>query len=146
LSTESAPTIRAGFIPYSYEGGQVQFLFMKPSDPAFGGDAFQIAKGYIERGESSLFAAREEAREELGLKPSNLIGQPAFLGTYDRMDVYICEVKSQADFDEPHYETGATAWMTLLDFESTGRDIHVPIVRAAAEYLLVNSADRVLPP
>ena len=36
---------RAGVIPFYLEEGEIKMLFMKPSDPKFGGKCFQIAKG-----------------------------------------------------------------------------------------------------
>ena len=34
-------------------------------------------------------------------------------------------------FGDPHFETKEVHWMTLKEFEEKGRDLHVPVVKAA---------------
>ena len=57
---------RAGTIPYVNEGGEIKMMFMIPSNSEYGGDQAQIAKGKVEDGETTEFAAIREAKEELG--------------------------------------------------------------------------------
>lgn len=122
---------RAGTIPYIIEDGHVLMMFMKPSNPEYGGNAFQIAKGRVEDGEDNKTAALREAKEELGLFIGNVVltedlGQ--FMG---RTSVYIAKVKDRAMFGEPSFETSEVAWMTVEQFEREGRDLHRPVVKAA---------------
>lgn len=119
---------RAGLLPYVIKDGVVRFLFMKPSDPRFGGEMFQIAKGKIEDGETTQDAAIREASEELGLIPDNikridLLGE--FLG---RTTIYTAEIIDESKFNPPHFETSETRWMSLTDFLQHGRKLHQYIV------------------
>jgi len=47
-------------------------LFFIPSDPAYGGDKFQIVKGRVDNNEDIEVATIREASEELGLKKDNI--------------------------------------------------------------------------
>ncbi|TFG98295.1 NUDIX hydrolase [Candidatus Thorarchaeota archaeon] len=122
---------RAGLIPYIIEEGSVRMMFMRPSDPDFGGDKYQIAKGKIEDGESPLVAALREAKEEIGLFVGNVIiteevGQ--FMG---RTTVFVSKIKDTSMFGEPSFETSETTWMSLDEFLEDGRELHRPVVKAA---------------
>lgn len=123
---------RAGLLPYVIEDGVIKFLFMKPSDHRYGGDRFQIAKGKVEAGETSEQAAIREASEELGLVVDN-IHTPTFLGEFlGRTSVYMAAVKNKDLFVEPCSETSDTEWLTLAEYQSVGRALHLPIVQDAA--------------
>ena len=123
---------RAGLLPYVIEDGVVKFLFMKPADSRYGGDQFQIAKGKVEEGESSEQAALREASEELGLVRTN-IGSPLFLGeVLGRTSFYVVAVKDKSIFTDPHFETSETAWMSVSEYQNSGRMLHLPIVQDAA--------------
>lgn len=122
---------RAGLLPYVIECGEVKFLFMKPSNPRYGGDRFQIAKGKIETGETPEVAAIREASEELGLVPTN-IGPTTFLGEFlGRTSFFIAPVLDRDNFNTPCFETSETAWLSLDEFDISGRTLHLPIIRAA---------------
>ena len=123
------PIYRAAVIPYVFnEYGEPLMMFMKPSDPKYGGNMFQIAKGHVDPGEDPHTAAIREGGEELGLKPSNIIST-FHLGRYLKYtDVYCCEVIDQRDFDEFEDETGEVTWMTIEQFAENGRDIHRQLV------------------
>lgn len=129
---------RAGIIPYVYDAnGTIRYMFMKPSDPKFGGPDWQIAKGRVENDDDNLTTALREGAEELGLKESNILDVTeigVFLG---RTCVFICHVRDQNDFDQFHYETGDVIWLTLEEFDQIGRDIHLPIVQAADYYIRI---------
>lgn len=130
-----AKLYRAGFLPYKWKDNQIQFLFMKPADTRYGGDKFQIAKGKIEAGESSLQAALREASEELGLISTNL-HRIDLLGEYlGRTTIYVGRVKDEGLFTQPHFETDVTAWMSVDEFEKAGRDLHVPILHSAVRLI-----------
>ena len=122
---------RAGLIPYFIGDDDIEMLFMKPSDPKYGGSEFQIAKGKLDPGESAEEAATREASEELGLFRKNLksihpLGK--FLG---RTTIYVAEIEDKDLFGDPHFETGDTKWMTLDEFLKSGRPLHKPIIKAA---------------
>lgn len=123
---------RAGIIPYFLLPDKtINFMFMQPSDPKYGGSEWQMAKGRVEEDEENLFTAVREGTEELGLKESNIKSIEElglFLG---RTTVYICEVFSQDDFDAFTFETGAVKWLTYDEFVEEGRRIHIPIVHEA---------------
>lgn len=123
---------RAGLIPfYVNENGVIEMKFMIPSDQKFGGGDPQFAKGRIERNENHEEAAIREAKEELGLREDNVEWFFYLRAVLGRTYMYICEVTDRNAFDEPHYETQSTHWMTLEEFEETGRPLHRPVVREA---------------
>ena len=109
-------------------------LFMRPSDPKFGGPHWQIAKGNIDAGETPEQAAKREGHEELGLRANN-IDHFWPVGVVKNVKIYACEVYNMKDFDKPHFETGDTQWMTAEEFDQVGRDIHKTIVKAASRKL-----------
>lgn len=122
---------RAGTIPYIIEDGQVFMMFMKPSNPEYGGDTFQIAKGRIEDGEDAQAAAIREAGEELGLFIGN-VSLTEDLGVFmGRTTVFLAKVKDRNMFGLPGFETADVAWMTAEEFDMVGRDLHRPVVKAA---------------
>lgn len=123
---------RAGVIPFFVDpNGKVKMNFMIPSDTKYGGADPQFCKGKIEKGENEEDAAIREAIEELGLREEN-VKWFSYLGIYlGRTYIYICEVEDQNAFDEPHYETAETMWLTLEEFEEQGRSLHKPVIREA---------------
>ncbi len=138
---------RAGIIPYTTTEDGFRYLFMRPSNPKYGGAQFQIAKGRIEPEETADSAAIREGIEELGLKEKN-IKQLDYLGRFlGRTMVFLCEV-SNTDLDRPHFETFESVWMSLSDFLANGRSIHHNVVRDAEAYLtckyLKDSSDTTL--
>jgi len=122
---------RSGVLPYIIIDGEIQILFMRPSDPKFGGDSFQMAKGKHEEGESALETAMREGQEELGLFKDN-IEQTYDLGVMlGRTSVFVAKIKDPNMFGDPHFETKETKWMTPDMFYKWGRRLHVPVVKAA---------------
>jgi len=127
---------RAGLIPYIVENGIVRMMFMRPSDPDFGGDFFQIAKGKVEDGESSQDAAIREAQEEIGLFRGNVLLTEE-VGTFmGRTTVFVSKIKDGSMFGEPSFETAETTWLSLEEFLEFGRDLHKPVVQAAHRTIL----------
>jgi len=132
---------RAGLIPVYINPNNIEqsiMMFMIPSDQKYGGCSPQIAKGQIENGEQPDEAALREAHEELGLNEPNiyqLIDCGMWLG---RTHMFVALVYS-ADiekFDTPHYETQSTMWLTIDQFKSQGRDIHIPVVEQLFNLIL----------
>ena len=127
--------VRAGVIPYYMKDEEPVMLFMKPSKAKYGGDVFQIAKGKVEEGESIKEGGLREAKEELGLFEGN-ISDLYELGTFmGRTTVYIAKIKDPDMFGLPGEETGDTKWMTKDEFLSEGRDLHKPVIKAAARLI-----------
>ncbi len=138
--TQSQLRTKAGIIPYYVLDGVTQFMFMIPSDPAYGGTSPNIAKGGVEDGENVTEAAIREGEEELGLKRSNFVASPTVgfseivsgLDATYKFTVYTVEVKDPTDFSQYHYETKETLWLTAADFASSGRSSQRKIVTAIA--------------
>lgn len=128
---------RAGFLPYHLNGDdKIEFLFMKPSDPEYGGSEFQMSKGKIDPGETPEQAAFREAKEELGLFKPNVIGDVKHLGNFlGRTEVYVGKIKDKNMFGDTTFETKETKWMTSEEFDKEGRDIHKPVIRSATRYI-----------
>ena len=126
---------RAGVIPYIIESDELKMMFMRPSDTTFGGKKFQVAKGKIEKGESKNVAAFREAKEEMGLFKGNVINEHDLGNFLGRTQVFLAEIKDLEMFGDPHFETAATKWLTLEQFKDTGRELHYPIVQAAARWI-----------
>lgn len=126
---------RAGVIPYFVQDDKIHMMFMKPSDPAYGGESYQIAKGKQEEGETDAETAFREAGEELGLFPGNVekkhnLGK--FLG---RTQIFIARIGDRDMFGDPCDETGGTRWMTPEQFDREGRPLHKPVVKAAVRMI-----------
>jgi len=122
---------RSGVLPYIIKDDEIQILFMKPSDPKYGGDSFQMAKGKQEEGESPLETALREGGEELGLFKHN-IEQTYDLGVMlGRTNIYVVKIKDPNLFGDPHFETSETSWMTPEMYYQWGRRLHIPVVKAA---------------
>jgi 8-oxo-dGTP pyrophosphatase MutT (NUDIX family) len=128
---------RAGLIPYIIEDGIVRMLFFIPSDPAYGGDKFQIAKGRVDSVEEVQNAAIREASEELGLKKDNiksitLVSKEVISGMdnyeYD-FYLYVTEVFNKENFNTFCDETGEIGWLTMEEYEKKGRKTQLEIVR-----------------
>lgn len=126
---------RAGVIPYIVENDTIKMLFMKPSNPKFGGDQYQVAKGKQEHGETDEETAFREASEELGLFSGNVVERHCLGNFLGRTMVYLAEVKDKDMFGDPCHETGSVKWMTPDEYFDTGRDLHKPIVKAAVRMI-----------
>lgn len=133
----------AGVIPYIIIDGELKMLFMVSSDPAFGGDKPMVSKGGVDPGEDLLTGAMREGNEELGLNSRNIIGTPIIVDTiqiagFDStypMTVFAVEVSDPNDFDQPHYETEYTTWLTLEEYRAQGRRSHLVFVEKLASKL-----------
>lgn len=129
---------RSGIIPYAiFPDNVVKMLFMKPSNPLYGGDQFQIAKGKIESDDNStLTAAIREAHEELGFNENNtenIIKLGVYLG---RTTIYVSKIINIDDFYDFGDETSEIAWMSESEFMDTGRALHHNIISDAMRYII----------
>jgi len=128
---DQPPSKRSGVVPYYFnDQHQLMVYLMRPSDADYGGTDWQIAKGGVEPGLSSVDNAMKEGAEELGLKLSNTLGDPWLVTTDDRLSitVFAVQIQDPTDFDQPHYETGATVWLRLPADLSQVRKIHQHIL------------------
>lgn len=141
---------KAGIISYYRDNkGQVRMMFVVPSDPAYGGDKWQIAKGHTDGNENTEESAKREGREETGLKDNNIksgtfkLGWKGMITGYtetSEMFVYICEVIDPIDFNKPDYEISKTKWLTPEEFASIGRNSQKHIV--ARCYSVIRGFDK----
>ena len=125
--------VRAGLIPYTIKNGKLVMLFMKPSDPAYGGSQFQIAKGHQEEGEDLAVTAMREASEELGISDDNIEKPLMFVGIVGTIHVYAGRIINPKQLSAVTFETGARKWLTPEQFASEGRGIHKAVVQLAAD-------------
>lgn len=135
---EKQKLYRAGMVCYRKNNNdEIEMLFMKPSDPNWGGNEFQIPKGKLDPGEDAYTAAVREATEEVGLFRGCIIKGPELLGEFlGRTTIYVCKVRPDALFGEPSFETSETKWMTLKEFDEVGRPLHRPIIKAAHRMIM----------
>lgn len=134
---------KAGLLPYFIEeDGSVKYMFMIPAKKMFGDKSPAIAKGGVEKGETTLQAAIREAEEELGLNRLNIdmsTLDKVFEGTVmgrvrlQHLTVYSVQVIDKDDFGETVDETFATIWLTAKGFKKAGHDPHKFIVQEASD-------------
>lgn len=133
---------RAGMVCYRIVEGKtgddsIEMLFMRPSDPTYGTDTFQLPKGRIDEGETALEAAIRETKEETGLFMGSLLREPEEVGIFmGRTTMFTCKVEYDALFGEPSFETAETKWMTIHSFLNEGRELHRPVVQAIYREIL----------
>jgi 8-oxo-dGTP pyrophosphatase MutT (NUDIX family) len=130
MTTNEKKQPRGGVIPYFIENGTIQMMFMRPSDPTYGGKRYQIAKGKIEKGETPEEGAFREASEELGLFKPNIVRSES-LGQFGTVHMFLAKIKDPNMFGDTTDETGAVIWWSPEEFQSNGRDWQKPIVKAA---------------
>lgn len=114
---------KAGAIIYTLNPKPL-VLLIKSSNPAFGGTAWQLPKGQIDPGESPDQAGYREAKEEAGLRDSDVV-KITDLGTLTlkgMMETYAIHFQA-VETHKPkvsgtyHFETGETKWFTVEDAE-----------------------------
>jgi 8-oxo-dGTP pyrophosphatase MutT (NUDIX family) len=136
-------TQKAGIIPYYYDkDGTLMMLFMTPSNPAYGGNKSQIAKGHVDKGEDIETAAFREGVEELGLVTNNIkhsqkLTSQIITGEDDTysLTVYVAEIVDPQAFKKTDFETGSRKWLTAQQFAAAGRSNQNAIVQYAATIL-----------
>lgn len=117
---------KAGCIPwYKFPDGKVRLFLMKPSDPSYGGDRFQIAKGVIDALETPIMTAFREAEEELGCQLSNIDFETVVKITDNPFHVFIGKVIDPQKMIKFHYETGEVKWIARDELLGEVRDVHV---------------------
>ena len=121
-------TKRSGLIPmYRNDNGDIEICLMVPSDPKYGGDMPQIAKGIIEDDMAPLENALKEGQEELGYIHKEHY-RPFNLGEFNGIIFYAVRVDDK--ITEPfHYETGAIFWMTFEEALSCMKEWQKEVIR-----------------
>jgi len=107
-------TRAASIIYHVTQGGPIHVLLVKPSDPNYGGPDFQVPKGVIDPGETSIDTALREAEEEAGLNQGNMVSIFK-VHNYDHITLYAIEVVRMEDFNQPDYEVAEARWFMLRD-------------------------------
>lgn len=135
--------IRAGLVPfYIDENGVIHVLLMRPSDPYYGGEHWQIAKGIVETEDLQEEAFREGS-EELGITGKDIIGEPFFVassvitardGVKHSLYIYAVRAKAMAVSGQYDYETGDTIWL---------REDQIPVVRKWQQPLLEKTIQKI---
>ena len=125
-------------IPWIETDEGIKMLFMKSSNPAYGGSKWQISKGHMEKGEKPLAAAVREAEEELGIRKSDisnvtLVGKFKLSGEVDDYVLHIYKAHMKTTKLGPHdSEVGKVEWLTPKEFMSSGREMFKSIVKRAS--------------
>lgn len=126
---------RSGVIPYIIEDNNILMLFMIPSEAKFGGEVPQIAKGKREDSETDKEAGFREASEELGLFKGNVTDSHKLGNFLGRTMIYVAKIKDKNMFGDPCFETKETVWLSPEEFQKIGRELHIPVVKAAVRYI-----------
>lgn len=118
---------RAYMIPVFLHEGITYVMVMRPSNKQFGGIEYQIAKGRIDPGETSIETAVRECNEELGIK---IINDVQSLGYYfNNTSEVFYSVVDDCDYEaKPCHETIHTAWLSIHEFMMIGRGIQKHII------------------
>jgi len=138
---------RVGCLPYHFDNnGVLKLLFMKPSDPKYGGSMFQLCKGKIDHKDEPLEeTAKREAEEELGLTVNN-ISNFRFLfsevahhasGRKTLIHLFTARVLDPDNLVPFHYETGEIVWYEADKAVDNIRKCHRPLVSMAIEKILM---------
>jgi hypothetical protein len=107
---------KAGMVPYYKDKNNIYyFMFMRPSNPLYGGKQFQFAKGFCDDGMTPIKTAIKEGMEELGLIKSN-ISSIQYIGVEKvkgyNLHLFGCNIIDKDFFIPPQYETGSIIWLT----------------------------------
>lgn len=132
--------IRAGFLPYVVDDGwRIKFLFMKPSDPRYGGNQWQVAKGQVDPDDLSFeFAALRECNEELGVDIKDIVRDSVqYLGVFHgRTHYYTGRLKDGYVLGQPCQETGGVTFLDIATYRLIGRELHLDVVEKAHSVIL----------
>lgn len=135
--------VKAGTIPYMRDNGIYKFLFMVPSNPYYGGNKPQIAKGIVDKGETVQQAAIREGKEELGITTYET---SYYLGKYKfKRPLYMYAIKlSNTELTQPHYETGEVVWVKYEDIFDTVRPEQLNIITDCINKIFIESMKHVM--
>lgn len=128
---------RAGLLPYRLSNNwKVEYLFMKPSDPTYGGSNFQIAKGHVDPTDASyLAAALRECEEELGVSADQFESIEKIGVFHGRTHYFLGKLKEDFVLKPFCQETGEIAFLDYSTFSLIGRDLHKDVVKRARDLI-----------
>jgi len=136
---------KSGGIPYIVnDDGSYEYLFMIPSNPKFGGIYPQIAKGIIDKDETSKEACLREVKEELGVVSCETIFH-LFNTKFKRSKLHLYGVKltNKNELIKPHYETEKVIWLKYDEIYLT-RPEQRNIIQESITKILVQELNNVL--
>lgn len=138
MGTRKRRVDRAGCLPFYCDGEGLKLLFMKPSDPKYGGSFYQLAKGKVDPGYSVEETARKEVMEEVGLADNNIKDlffiKAGYVKNY-KMYLYAAEVIDPDALLPFHYETGEVQWIDVKDIPTKIRRSQHSIIYEAIEVI-----------
>jgi len=111
---------KGGILPFYISNGNIEIMLIKPSNPAYGGSDYQMAKGRQDTGENIETTAKREGKEELGLKFSNV--EDFFFVDSDiikdyKLTIYAVKVKNKDDFNKTDKEIKTRSWLNLKNIK-----------------------------
>ena len=130
---------KAGSIVYHRDNDDVKMLFMKPSNPKFGGFHYQLAKGTIDDGFTPEQTAVKESLEELGVIPSNIKSIKYLFtdvikhssGRSHALYLYAIELDDRNKMIPFHYETDNIKWLDISEIDTQVRRSQLETVHKA---------------
>lgn len=127
---------KSGLVLYYTSDSDVYFRCMIPSDPLYGGSSPQIPKGTIECSDTIEYTAFKECIEEVGLVHDN-IKSFEYFKTYKnmKMAIFIGTVKDTELFNEPHWESKWSGWVSYNHNKDKLRNLQRHIFDDIAEYI-----------
>ena len=132
-------TDRAACLPYYCIDSDIKLLFMKPSNPDYGGSYFQLAKGKVDPGYTIKETAKKEVMEEVGLSEENI--KNMFFVTADNIKnytvyLYAAEVIDPNNLLPFDYETGEVQWIDTKDISTKVRRCQHDMIYKAIETII----------
>lgn len=131
--------MRAGGVPYHVNGEEITVCLFVSNDPAYGGEAPQIAKGHLEPGEFPVEAAAREVFEETGIAVSPhsgwLVSRFDFEGQLEDY-VFWCYAFPVETMQAPAVtDEGTGVWMSIDEAIDSVRRAHLQTLLALREAL-----------
>lgn len=125
---------KSACLPFHKENEKIKMLFMRPSNPLYGGTYLQLPKGTIENGYNPEETIKKELEEEVGLVESN-IEHLIFLFKDKLKDcnvyVYAAQVIDTNALQPFHYETSEVKWLYVNDVKHEVRKSQHSIIYKA---------------
>jgi hypothetical protein len=128
---------KLGAVPWIKKNNIIHMLFMISGPTSAIGHQPQIVNSSRVQGESAYYTAVRAAKEELGLRSSNIVNTlpGAVTELIDKdtsrylLTVYVLKVADFDNFDQPQDQTVSTHWLSLQDFVDCGTTNQVSLVK-----------------
>jgi ADP-ribose pyrophosphatase YjhB (NUDIX family) len=124
--------MKAGMVPFHIDdNGKLKILLIIPSDPAYGGSSYQIAKGRQDNNEKPIETAKREAKEEMGLKKISDIFQVSktvlkgMMRSYNFF-LFACQINDPNDLSKMDFEISHRDWLdtdNLKNIRNSQKDL-----------------------